>query len=304
MRQPGESSIVKALALAAALAFGLVPTARAEQSVAKISWPELDKAGKLVEGRVVPADGKMTFASLRVENTGSQPRSAPLAVFEKPAVTATRYAVRGQIRYEAMAGTGYLEMWSFFPGGGHYFSRTLAPSGPMGSLTGSSPWRPFVLPFDTNGQAVPERLTVSLVFGGRGTAFVGPLELVQYSGTESAFTPAGAWWGDREGGMLGGALGGFFGVCGALVGALAALGRARGAVLAMLSLMIAVGLAALVAGVVAVSMRQPYPVFYPLLLTGFVGTLVPALLSGHIRKRYEELELRRMSAFDAPGVPR
>jgi hypothetical protein len=277
-------------------------TGLSEQIVSKISWSQLEREGKLKDARVLPADARTRFETIQIENMRAEPRGVTLLVLDKPGVTSSRYAVRGQVRYERMEETGYLEMWNFLTGGGRYFSRTLAGSGPLASLTGTSGWRPFLLPFDTNGKGRPERLIVNVVFGGRGTVYLSPLELVQYSGSEDPLTPAGAWWNDRQGGLIGGLAGGTLGLLGALVGGLAGSGRARRLVLGILKTMIAASAVALLLGGVALAAGQPYAVYYPLLLLGVIGVAVPAGLFATLRRRYEQIELRRMSAFDAPGA--
>jgi hypothetical protein len=302
MKEPGDSSSVWKTGLATISLLALACHGLAEQSLAKISWSQLEREGRVKDAQVLPADARTRFETLQVVNPRSEPRSVTVLVLNQPRVTSSRYAVRGQVRYEQMEGTGYLEMWSFLTGGGRYFTRTLAGVGPLASLTGSSPWRPFLLPFDTNGQGAADRLIVNVVFGGRGTVFLSPLELIQYSGSEDPLTPAGAWWSDRQGGLVGGIAGGSLGVLGALVGGLAGTGRARRLVLGLLKFMIAASAAALLLGGLALATGQPYGVYYPLLLLGVIGVAVPAGLLSTLRKRYEQLELRRMSAFDSPGA--
>ena len=51
---------------------------------------------------------------------------------EAPAVTGDSYAITGKVAYEGVEGDGYLEMWSVFPDGSRYFSRTLDDAGPLG----------------------------------------------------------------------------------------------------------------------------------------------------------------------------
>ncbi len=96
--------------------------------------------------------------------------------------------------------------------------------------------------------------------------------------------------------------GGLLGVLGALIGVLAGTGRARHLVLGLLKFMIVASAVALLLGGAALALGQPYGVYYTLLLIGVIGVAVPAGLLGTLRKRYEQLELRRMSAFDAPGA--
>lgn len=217
-----------------------------------------------------------------------------VAIIEAPAIKGQRYAVTGQVRYQGVEGAGYLEMWSHFPDGGQYFSRTLADVGSMMQLKGSSGWRQFTLPFDATGAPAPTRLVVNVVLPGRGVVYLGPLQLVDdLPGADGA---AGSL--DRAVGLIGGVAGGLVGCLGALIGVLASRGRAKRFVtIALVSLAIG-GTLAFAAGVVALSRSQPYAVYYPLLLIGFLATVIPLGLRPSIRRRYEEIELRRMRAHD------
>ncbi|MBE7211257.1 MAG: hypothetical protein INR65_09585 [Gluconacetobacter diazotrophicus] len=128
----------------------------------------------------------------------------PLLTVPHPPVTADFYALAGQVKYEAVDGTGYLEMWSRFPalpGGTEraFFSRTLGVSGdPMDGFRGTSPWRPVVLPFNSTGAGTrPDSLMVNLVLPAGGTVYLSPLRLVQYhygSGGTPALLPASGRW--------------------------------------------------------------------------------------------------------------
>ena len=59
------------------------------------------------------------------------------------------------------------------------------------------------------------------------------------------------------------------------------------------------GLASSAAGLYAWLTSQPYAVYYPLLLCGLLAVLVPGALLVPLRRRYQQLELRRMRAMDA-----
>ena len=76
-------------------------------------------------------------ASVQVVNPGPGPLRATLAVFRRPALSTPYWSVRGRVRTEGVAGQGFLEMWSTFPDGSSFFSRTLAAEGPMRSLAGT-----------------------------------------------------------------------------------------------------------------------------------------------------------------------
>jgi hypothetical protein len=234
-----------------------------------------------------------------VEGRPGAKTTAEVLVIEHPPVTRAMYAVRGTVLWEGVEGKAFIEMWSHFAGGGRYFSRTLAPSGPMGSLTGSGGPRAFVVPFSSGAEAKrPEKLVVNVVLPGRGTVRLSDLQLVQYEPGEDPAAVGGAWWSEQHGGLIGGIFGGLIGCMGAVIGVLAGRGQGRRFVLAALKVMITVGAAAVVAGVVAVASSQPYGVYYPLFLLGGLLVILPAGLLRVVRRRYEQLELRRMQAAD------
>jgi hypothetical protein len=245
---------------------------------------------------LAPVRARAELPTAPVEVRG--PATQLVGVLEAPAVTGDQYAIRGNVAYEGVEGVGYIEMWSVFPDGGRYFSRTLGESGPMGKLHGTSAVRPFVLPFLLTPEAArPVRLEVNVVLpaGGRVT-----LSDLAFASGPSAMATPGAWWSGPSSGLLGGMLGGGVGVLGAVIGTLCSMGRARRFVMVGLLAIGAKGLLLLGAGGLALALGQPYEVWYPLLL---MGVLAPALGFGLLptaRRRYEALELRRMQAMDVP----
>ena len=263
--------------------------------VREIRWDELQREGRLQAGSVLPPSAGAPFNSLKIEGGTGTP--VTVAIIEPPAIKGPRYAVTGQVRYESVEGVGYLEMWNHFSNGGEYFSRTLADVGPMMKLQGNSGWRPFTLPFDATGASAPTRLVVNVVLPGRGVVYLSPLQLVDgVSGVDLAARSSL----DRTSGLLGGIAGGLLGCVGALIGVLASRGRAQRFVTLAIGALVIAGTVAFVAGVVALGQSQPYAVYYPLLLLGFLATAVPLGLRPSIRRRYEEIELRRMRAHDLP----
>jgi hypothetical protein len=260
--------------------------------VQEIRWDQLQREGRLPAGSVLPPTAEAQFSSLKIDGGTGAP--VTVAIIEPPGIKGQRYAVTGQVRYEGVEGTGYLEMWSHFANGGQYFSRTLADVGPMMKLQGTSGWRQFTLPFDATGAPPPTRLVFNVVLPGRGVVYLGPLQLVD--DIPGASGASGSL--DRAGGLIGGVAGALVGCLGALIGVLASRGRAKRFVtIAIVSLAIG-GTLAFAAGVVALSRSQPYAVYYPLLLIGFLATVIPLGLRSSIRRRYEEIELRRMRAHD------
>jgi hypothetical protein len=235
--------------------------------------------------------------ALKVEGTRD---GSPVTVLtiDRPTIKGPRYALTGQVRYDGVEGTGYLELWNYFPNGGQYFSRTLAESGPMMKLHGTSGWRSFTLPFDATGAPPPTRLVFNVVLPAGGVVYLGPLRLTDAPGgqepAEGISTSAQA----AAANFLGGIAGALVGGVGALIGVLTAMGRARRVVTVAAAGLIVGGTLAFLAGIVAVTRSQPSAVSYPLLLVGFIATVVPLSSMSAIRRRYQEIELRAMRARD------
>src|SRR3989441_9869287 len=155
----------------------------------------IDWSRTVVTGGVVsPSEGPGGAPLLELRVPGSGPMSFHLVTIDHPPIAGPAYAVAGQIRYQGVEGQGYLEMWTVFPDGQRFFSRTLALQGPLAALHGDSPWRPFQLPFTlSGGSQLPRRLEINLVLPRRGTGGLRP----DYprAGAAPAGNPAGGWGG-------------------------------------------------------------------------------------------------------------
>jgi hypothetical protein len=251
--------------------------------LASISWSD-----------AAPRSGEVSGDTLTVQSPAGG-GTFPLISFTTTFPDGTPYALEGKVRYEGVTGEGYLEMWNDFPPARKYFSRTLAPTGPQGVITGDSDWRDFQLPFDPGDGPAPARLDLNLVLPGAGTVEIGPLSVRAVGG-------GSAWWSDRTAGGIGASAGVLIGLLGATLGVLASRGKARAAVLATMMALAIVGGAAIAVGVVALLARQPYAVVFPMLL---LGTILVAVFGGGyraVRRGYEAAELRKMRALDAAGV--
>jgi hypothetical protein len=201
-------------------------------------------------------------------------------------------------------------MWSYFPDGSCYFSRTAGEVGPMQKITGTSDWRPVLLPFINNpGNPRPTKLVVNVILPGKGEIDLTGMTLTQNAtAPTSAPTTApavgaaqahGGWWDPREGGWIGALGGTTMGLLGGMVGLLVHLKAARHVTFAVLYALIGCGGLSLIAGVIALSRAQPYEVYYPLLLLGVLCVIIPAASLPPIRRQYRDIELRRMQALDA-----
>jgi len=253
-----------------------------------------------VEFRAPPADQKrytieasdvVGAGSIAVVRGGEQKTSTTVAIVENPAITTTRYVVRGRVKYDNVTGPGYLEMLNRIDDQ-EYFSRTLGEFGTVKNLSGSSDWRDFELPFYSEPGKLPTRLTINVVLPGQGTVSLDRMEL-------HAITAADEWWTPQASGLIGGIGGSIAGLLGAVIGVLAGMRRFKGVVISAISLGIEMGVLSLIVGLVAFCLRQPYHVTYPLILFGVISTFVLAGNVPQILKRYREDELRRMTALDA-----
>ena len=159
-----------------------------------------------------------------------------------------------------------------------------------------------MLPFDRTGTSeVPTRLEMNLFLPGKGTVYIGPMKLVEYTGTFGS-GPAGsaaAWWSDSAAGLIGGISGSVLGCLGALLGWLSAKGRARGFVLVSFKLLIGLGILSTAAGLIGLAVQQPYGVWFPLLLAGVLLLGILPFSLRDCQRRYENLEMRKMAAMDA-----
>jgi hypothetical protein len=98
-------------------------------------------------------------------------------------------------------------------------------------------------------------------------------------------------------GAIGGGVGGSLcGVLGALAGTLAPRGIGRTWILGAMALFLLWGAASAGAGVVALLAGQPYAIWFPFLLLGFIFTGVVGPLFPVVRQRYAEAEQRRIEA--------
>jgi hypothetical protein len=255
-----------------------------DEPVAEVRWDE-----------TAPASGRVVDDA--VEVTGVEGGATfPLVTLDAAGVGDVGYAIVGDVRYEDIAEAGYLEMWTVFPDGSRYFSRTLADHGAMAALAGDSDWRPFQLPFSLEGATqAPSTLELNAVLPSTGRVWIGPVRLVAVDDAAAA----GAWWTDRTAGLVFGIGGAMIGVLGAMIGSFAARGKARQLVIGTMAALGALGVVSLVAGVVAVFDSQPYAVTGPLFLSGGILVVLMVVLMPNVKRQYAQVELRKMRALDA-----
>jgi hypothetical protein len=278
-------------------AFLPVSAALADHQESRVlTWPDLQKEGKLLGGQIQPA-GENGWQSLRIGNTGAKSMRCSIVTLERLSPVSNRFAIEGQIRYQNVEGDAYLEMWTVLPDGRWFFTRTVAESGPLQKISGTSGWRSFSVPFDLSGQSPKYvKLELDAFMPGAGTIDLGPLQIVNLS-PESFKTPD-AWWPNQTGGWIGGGLGTAIGLMMAAAAILLRKSALRKPIKAILFLVVMIGTVCLVAGIAAVIKSQPYAVYYPLLLAGVLAAVM--VLVGYVKLRREvrEVEMRKIQAMD------
>jgi len=134
------------------------------------------------------------------------------------------------------------------------------------------------------------RLVVNVVLEGRGTVYLSALTLRDQALADRTgwqTSPSIAW-----------PAGGVAGSAGALIGVLTALGRARRFVIALAVSLAVAGTFGCLVGIAAIAYGRSPAVSSPLLLVGFLASVLPLALLPTIRRRYEEIEMRAMRAHD------
>ncbi|HID30595.1 MAG TPA: hypothetical protein EYP19_11405, partial [Desulfobacterales bacterium] len=240
--------------------------AQAGDVLRNITWDKLARDGMLLAGELDSKVTETSVPSLKLDGDGKNVRKLRLLVINKPGITTSIYYLTGRVKYEFENGSAYLELLNYFQGDQVFFSRTVSDGGPMKRLEGKSDWRGFALPFNCSGREDrPTKLELNIMFEGKGTVWLGQLKLEQ---------GIPGWWSDRAGGLFGAILGIILGCMGAAIGVLTSMGKALNFVISAIKGIILLGIVLLIAGAVAFIMRQPYHVFYPLLLVGLICTVV------------------------------
>jgi hypothetical protein len=274
-------------------------TLQAEELLRMPSFTEAAASGALRAGEVTD-DESLTVTAV----TGEQFRT--LLELADPGISSPVYALKGVIRYEGVEGDAYLQLDSYFGDKGAFFSKTLAMNGPLGKLSGSSDWRPFVLPFYANSgdqadgaSPVPDKLVLSLFLPGEGSVSIRDVGLYQYAAGEDPLRSSGRWISGRAGAWLGAIGGSLLGLWGALVGVISARGKARRFVLGSTIVLLLLGIVSLGIGAVGLASAQPHAVYYPFLSLGILLIVLMAVFRRTLSRRYEQAELKRMQAMDA-----
>jgi hypothetical protein len=288
--------------------------AQPEQKVLRVyDWTEVKLQPQPSGSEVFSTNG---VSVLKIENTNDAPLNITLLTITNASLIAKANSVSLEMKFEdvlprpvvVLPSSGSRGRW--FPRGTNYqpssliYSVRILPEAAGGDETtnsqwydlgGSSNWKHYgfgtsVAPW----QRKPESLEVILSLG-KGTVYLRPIKILRW------VSNSGTWWTPQQAGLIGGIGGSLIGCLGGLIGLLVSKGKARNFVLAAVKCFIVLGILLTIGGLVAVVSKQPYAVWYALLLPGVILILVFSLNLHSIQRRYDELEIRRMTSIDATG---
>lgn len=310
------------------LCLGLSAIARedsGEKVLQAYDWNDLMSQHPFPNSEIVTMDG---MSVLKIENTNAAPLEISLLKITNSAIIKKISSLSSEIKFDKVynrGGSSY-DLDDFVPNG-YKTTRDLGsqqqplinnflgsaglglssytPPDVIGGdgytnessvlFAGTSNWRRCVfygvVPANVH---LPAQLELKIYLPRTGTVYLRQIKLLAYSRSSN-------WWSPQLSALLGGIGGSLIGCCGGLIGCLAGLGKARRFVLAMTKTFIALGIVLTLAGIAAVVCQQPYAVWYPLLLLGGIMTLVCGVNLYPIKKRYDDLEIRRMTSMDATG---
>ena len=223
--------------------------------------------------------------------TGSaNPTNTVVLDLQNPSLPHHQYLLKSKIKFENVKGDGYLEMLNYFESGGPYFTRTLATTGQLGKITGTSDFREIALPFNASNGVLPKRITVAVVLPGEGKVTIKPFVTEQWT-TFSLLT--------YESGLLGAIVGGICGLLGGFFGVMAAIPPLRRYMFPFGIFVAGCSVIMLIVGLVFLCTGQPWGLWYPLVLVGILGTVIFGVNAFVARHRLMADESRRIAAASA-----
>lgn len=285
---------ISLLFLFAAPAFAQESSAPKEKVLRTYDWKDL--SAQIPNSEIISMDG---ISTLKIENTNNM-LNKEIEVLLLTVTNSSLIKKANTIEWEMKYNMVWANRWAnlewiekYAPaaiGGDNITNRGLI------EFAGTNNWNKYERGFELApyNNETPFEVEFKLYMPSAGTVYLRPIKLLENSTSSN-------WWSPQQGGMVGGIGGAIIGCFGGLIGLLASRGKARRFVLAMTKIFIALGILSLIAGGIAAATKQPYAVYYPLLLAGFILTIVFSVNLPSIQRRYDELEIRRMTSIDTMG---
>ncbi len=225
--------------------------------------------------------------ALTIHYTGTEARDVMLFEVPLAGVKATRFSYEASLSSTSGPGRACIAMWCTVAGR-DYFSRALNQM-----LEGGTAWRRCNTPFVLQQGKAATRARLGVRFeSGPATVRIDNVRFVE--GATSR--PGGSVLG-----MACGFAGALVGILGGVSGTMASRGSGRRFVLFMWLAVLAAALAVLAAGLFFLLQGAAYGVWYPLVLTGGLISVLDPIMLVVIMRRYEAVERARMAAVDQSG---
>lgn len=264
------------------------------QAASKVlqSFDWKDISAQMPDSEIVTMDG---MPVLKIAKTNDASAEVSLITITNSAVIHRSSAVEWEMKYENVSSSSSRELYAIYPPqavGGDAITNQYG----IQCRAGTRNWDKFSFtimraPYDN--ETPPDKLELKLYVPSNSTFYLRPVKLVGWVDNSAG------WWTSQQAGLIGAIGGSLIGCLGAMTGILGSKGRARGLVLTTVKICIVIGIVMLIGGVTAIALKQPYAVYYPMLLGGFILTIVFSVNLPAIQRRYDELEIRRMASEDA-----
>lgn len=287
----------KLLYIGLLLSVAATAVAQENRKVLKVyDWRDLPE--HFPNSQITSMDG---ISVLKVENAdGLRPEFSPVTI-TNVSLLKNANAIAWEMKYENVVSTnswiGTYELVEQYPPrarGGDYV--TNSDEFPLSGTRNWDRYGSVIRPAPYDNETKPIKLEIKLVLPSQGTVYLRPIKLIKWVNPNSD-----NWWTPQQSGLIGGIGGSLIGCLGGLIGLLVSKGKARNFVLASVKCFIVFGILLMIAGLTAAALKQPYAVWYALLLPGVILILVFSLNLNSIQRRYDELEIRRMTSMDTTG---
>ena len=286
----------------ASSAFAQESSAPKEKVLHIYDWKNL--ADQIPNSQIISTDG---MSVLKVENTNNTPLEISLLAITNTALLKGANTFALEMKYENIgrsnnwAGSGWNQ--GFLPPtirsdsavGNLEWVQKYPPAAIGGDIVTKTDWIQFVgtenwdkyergfgrAPYDN--ETMPDELEFKLYLPSSGTVYLRPIKLTKWVSPNS-----NNWWSPEQSGLIGGIGGSIIGCFGGLLGWLVSKGKARKFVLTAITISIVIGILLTIAGLVAAILKQPYSVWYALLLprghSRFSFLLEPAFDTKSLRR--------------------
>lgn len=261
-------------------------------------WKDLPQ--QFPDSQIISMDG---MSVLKIENTNDTPLEVSLLTITNSSLIHKANTIAWEMKYENVRYSPTSKLWTHLA-----FFEIFPPQAAGGdnstnyqgdSFTDTKNWDKYefqITPARFDSETRPNELRLKLFLQSSGTVYLRPGKLMKWVSPNSS-----NWWSPQQSGLIGGIGGSIIGCFGGLIGWLVSKGKARKFVLTMTAIFIVLGVFLIVGGLVAAILKQPYSVWYALLLPGVILVLVFSLNLHSIQRRYDELEIRRMTSIDTMG---